>query len=143
LFENILNIWQFKGKQPTRRDLSVKPSKISQTPYIRRFGSWSDALKSFVEYANGNDAQTNIETNEISKSTKKTSREPSLRLRFKVLKRDDFKCRICGQSPATTTGLELQVDHVIPWSKEGETIIENLQTLCFKCNQGKSNLPMK
>ncbi|GBE05977.1 hypothetical protein BMS3Abin10_01618 [bacterium BMS3Abin10] len=28
LFENILSIWQHKGKQPTRRDLSVNPSKF-------------------------------------------------------------------------------------------------------------------
>ncbi len=51
LFENILNIWQYKGKQPTRRDLILKPSKISQYPYNRRFKSWSNALlfKKLVE----------------------------------------------------------------------------------------------
>ncbi|PWB55017.1 MAG: hypothetical protein C3F06_03170, partial [Candidatus Methanoperedenaceae archaeon] len=52
LFENILNIWQYKGKQPTRRDLIFKPSKISPYPYNRRFKSWSNALISFVKYAN-------------------------------------------------------------------------------------------
>ncbi|RKX24889.1 MAG: hypothetical protein DRP45_07160 [Candidatus Zixiibacteriota bacterium] len=34
----------------------------------------------------------------------------------------------------------MEVDHKIPWSKGGETIEENLQTLCSECNQGKSNL---
>lgn len=59
------------------------------------------------------------------------------------MRNDDFKCKICGRSPATQTGLKLEVDHIIPWDKGGETIIENLQTLCFDCNQGKSNLSMK
>ena len=139
LFENILNIWQHKGKQPTRRDLNFKPSKISQGPYNRRFKSWSYTLLSFVEYANGTDIQ-NIEIPQISDSIKKTNRDPSLRLRFKVLKRDNFSCKQCGVSPAKDKNVELHVDHIKPWSKGGETILENLQTLCQKCNLGKSNI---
>ncbi|MDR2876514.1 MAG: HNH endonuclease [Chromatiales bacterium] len=27
-----------------------------------------------------------------------------------------------------------------PWSKGGETVIENLRTLCSLCNIGKSNV---
>lgn len=139
LFENILNIWQYKGKQPTRKDLNFKPSKISQSPYNRRFKSWSYTLLSFVEYANETDIQ-NIETPQISDSIKKTNRDPSLRLRFKVLKRDNFSCKQCGASPAKDKNVELHVDHIKPWSKGGETILENLQTLCQKCNLGKSNI---
>jgi HNH endonuclease/Homing endonuclease associated repeat len=139
LYENILNVWQHKGKQPTRRDLSIEPSKISKGPYNRRFNSWSHALQSFIEYASGNDIQ-NIETAQISGSIKKTNRDPSLRLRFKVLKRDNFSCKQCGASPAKDNNVELHVDHIQPWSKGGETIMENLQTLCQKCNLGKSNL---
>ena len=71
----------------------------------------------------------------------KTKRYVSDRLRFKIMKRDNFKCQQCGWSPATGTGgRELQVDHKIPWSKGGETTFENLRTLCSKCNIGKGNL---
>jgi len=31
------------------------------------------------------------------------------------------------------------IDHILPWSKSGETHEENLQTLCFDCNRGKTD----
>ena len=70
----------------------------------------------------------------------KTSRTISLQLRYKILKRDNFKCCACGASPAKDPNVELHVDHIIPWSKGGETEEDNLQTLCSMCNLGKSNL---
>lgn len=56
------------------------------------------------------------------------------------IKRDNFKCCACGASPAKAPSVELHIDHIIPWSKGGETTIDNLQTLCSKCNLGKSDL---
>ena len=54
--------------------------------------------------------------------------------------RDNFKCCKCGKSPAKDPSVELHVDHIIPWAKGGETVLENLQTLCSDCNLGKSDL---
>lgn len=138
LFENILNIWQHKGKQPTRRDLDSKPSKITQSPYNRRFSSWANAIKNFVEYANEKDAGF-IKKESTESNFKKTGRDPSLRLRFKVLKRDNFSCVMCGDSPAKNPITILHIDHIKPWSKGGETELSYLQTLCQNCNLGKSN----
>jgi 5-methylcytosine-specific restriction endonuclease McrA len=56
------------------------------------------------------------------------------------MRRDDFKCRLCGASPAISPGVILVVDHVVPWSKGGETVFGNLQKLCEVCNGGKSDL---
>ena len=70
---------------------------------------------------------------------KTKSRAISEKLRYKVLKRDNFKCCACGASPAKDPSVELHIDHIIPWSKGGESVLENLQTLCSKCNIGKSN----
>ncbi len=84
-----------------------------------------------------NDIQVRIE-NEMPMH--KTKRDINLRMRFLVMKRDNFKCCMCGRSPATTPGLELHIDHIKPWSKGGETVIDNLQTLCSDCNLGKSNI---
>ena len=78
-------------------------------------------------------------TAETKKPQHKTSRKIPDKLRYQVLKRDNFKCCICGASPAKNPSIELHIDHIIPWSKGGETLLENLQTLCSKCNLGKSD----
>lgn len=141
LFGNILNLWQLYGRQPRRSWLALPPSTISQSPYKRRFGSWKKALQCFVDYANGNpDSQNREESSTVTSVTcKRTPRDPSLRLRWRILNRDRFVCRNCGASPAKGHDVELQVDHIVPWSKGGETVLDNLQTLCSKCNLGKSN----
>lgn len=58
-------------------------------------------------------------------------------IRYDVLKRDGHRCCICGRS--AREGVNLEVDHIIPVSKGGKTIMSNLQTLCDRCNRGKSN----
>ena len=70
---------------------------------------------------------------------KANTRIISDKLRYQVLKRDNFKCCACGASPAKDPSVELHIDHIIPWSKGGETTLENLQTLCSRCNLGKSD----
>lgn len=139
LFENILTLWQHYGRQPRRSELAKPPSSISQTPYNRRFRSWATALEAFVAYANENlnEVPASLEGSGIKV---RTSRDPSLRLRWHVLQRDCFICCACGASPALSPGVELHVDHIVPWSKGGETVFENLQTLCSVCNLGKSNV---
>jgi 5-methylcytosine-specific restriction endonuclease McrA len=138
LFENMMVLWEHYGRQPKRRETAHQPSTLSERPYTRRFGSWTKALEQFVEYANSQE-RTPPSPVELA-SGHRTSRDPSLRLRFLILKRDNFSCRACGASPALTPGLELHVDHIIAWSVGGETVVENLQTLCEACNLGKSNV---
>lgn len=58
-------------------------------------------------------------------------------LRFDILKRDNYRCQICGST--AQDGVKLHVDHIIPVSKGGKTEPSNLQTLCDRCNLGKSN----
>ncbi|MFA6016459.1 MAG: HNH endonuclease [Gallionellaceae bacterium] len=139
LFENILVLWQHLGRQPRRSELAAPPSTISQSPYNRRFGSWTATLEAFVDYANGNGVES-IETHASENTTRRaTGRDPSIRLRWFVLQRDRFTCRACGASPAISQGVELHVDHILAWSRGGDTVLENLQTLCAVCNLGKSD----
>ena len=133
-------MWEHLGHQPRRSNLTDEVSEFSQSPYNRRFKSWTNALQCFVSWANEEELIAPDENIDTSDNKKKTGRDPSLRLRFKVMQRDKFTCQHCGASPAKDPSVELHLDHIVPWSKGGETTYENLQILCLKCNLGKSNL---
>jgi hypothetical protein len=139
LFANLEAIWRHLGRQPRRSDLDQVTTNACAWTYANRFGSWRRALEAFVAWVNA-DGNTSAEQPVIVPAGRQTVRQPSLRLRFRVLRRDRFCCRLCGRSPAATPGLELQVDHVVAWAEGGETVLDNLQTLCGDCNLGKSNL---
>lgn len=57
---------------------------------------------------------------------------------WSVLARDNWTCCSCGRS-SKEEGIILEVDHIVPRSKGGNDDKDNLQTLCKKCNVGKSN----
>lgn len=166
--DEIERMWISLGRQPTSTDIVKRNiSLYSIDTYKRRFGGWRKALEAFINYINqtsiheGENSEEvksvyqigSVENNIPSKKTVDrseddtprklrhiTSRNINTRLRFKVLQRDNFKCCACGASPAKDSSVVLHVDHIVPWSKGGETVIENLQTLCSKCNLGKSNI---
>jgi hypothetical protein len=53
------------------------------------------------------------------------------KLRWQVFQRDNYQCRKCGCRE------DLTVDHIIAEINGGETVLDNLQTLCRPCNSGK------
>jgi len=55
-----------------------------------------------------------------------------------ILKRDGYKCVICGKG--IKDGVELHVDHIKPKDLGGKATIENGQTLCSQHNFLKKNL---
>lgn len=61
------------------------------------------------------------------------------KLREFIKARDHFTCCNCGNSTSIEPNLLLEIDHIIPVSKGGRTVEDNLQTLCWKCNRAKSN----
>jgi len=141
LFSALYDLWVTLGRQPSYLEVKSPACPFHVATYERRFGSWRQALEAFVSYANSEDmTPPPLSTDPQGAALRRRSRSPDLRLRFKVLQRDRFRCCACGASPSVTHGVLLQVDHINPWSKGGETVIENLQTLCSACNQGKTNL---
>lgn len=148
LFNNLKEVWIHKGSQPVFRDMSKNPSKYTGCLYCDRYGGWRKALEAFIKYFNSDNIDIR-DSKKIESSTDKifienlkqrrTNRNISERMRFSILLRDGFRCQSCGRSPVKSPGIELHVDHKIPWSKGGETISENLQTKCKDCNFGKGN----
>lgn len=67
----------------------------------------------------------------------------NLRLRTEVLERDNYTCQMCGyaakQTYADGEAVRLEADHIIPLKDNGETTVDNLQTLCARCNAGKKS----
>ncbi len=141
-YENLEEIWTRLGRQPRQHEMTRPLSRISQGSYSRRFGGWRKALEAFVEWINAERPEASPTQAHASDGdgSHSTPRCPSLRLKFIVMRRDRFCCRHCGKSPANVVGVVLHVDHIVPWSKGGETTLDNLQTLCESCNLGKSNL---
>jgi len=113
-------------------------SKYVAGAYADRFGTWRKALERFVEYVNSEGVIVVNESRSTQKTIEKhkTKRSPSWRLRFIVMRRDGFKCKIDGRSPATDPTVTLEADHIKPWTEGGETVLDNLQALCSKCNKG-------
>ena len=160
-FKNLEEIWIKLGRQPLYREIEKPFSKLSVGAYDARFGSWRKALEAFAAYMNVEESESNsvklvvqktlqvftsaatqkpMVSTEKSSIVHKTKRQVSDRLRFRVFYRDGMTCKICGKSRAKYHDLELAVDHIFPWSKGGETVFENLQTLCQPCNGGKGDL---
>jgi hypothetical protein len=80
---------------------------------------------------------------ELSKSTPIEPPKPQARrhipgeLREMVYKRDNYRCRYCGEQVIRATAT---IDHVIPYSKGGKTELNNLVTACDECNLIKHDL---
>lgn len=146
-FNNLLDVWTYYGRQPTSSEMNKKPSIVGSKAYTKRWGSWLKALESFVKEVEKDNKPKVAREGEHQKQKivihQKTpdedKRDVKLGLRYKVLVAGHFKCAKCGRSPATSFGLELEIDHKIPFSKGGKTIFENLQVLCKDCNSGKSD----
>jgi len=64
------------------------------------------------------------------------NRAPTPGLRMRILKRDDYRCRICGRRSADHVDVELHVHHIRPWAQGGVTEESNLVTLCHTCHNG-------
>jgi hypothetical protein len=138
LFENLATVWVALGRQPRKSEMTRPLSRFTQHPYVKRHGSWLAAMRAFVAAA---DREATVAADARPKAAQppRGPRDPSLRLRFQVMRLDRFRCRNCGAAPAVTPGVLLHVDHIVPWSSGGPTTLNNLQTLCQNCNLGKAD----
>lgn len=61
------------------------------------------------------------------------------RLRFEILKRDNFRCQYCG---AAAPNVQLQIEHILPVIAGGTNDPDNLCAACQRCNAGKAAIEL-
>lgn len=143
LMLNLKKVWNTLGRQPLCVEM-VKPlSKYRPKVYARHFGSWNAALEQFVQYAEKGKRLPPLGggwrgVDHKAKHIKRFKEIITKSMRYDILRRDNFKCRLCGANPAVDPLVKLHIDHIIPLAKGGKTIKSNLQTLCRDCNMGKA-----
>lgn len=98
-------------------------------------GDFANTCIDEVCYALGGISSRRMPAQDDYASYQRSLLTPSLR--YDILKRDGFRCTICGRGQED--GVKLHVDHIKPVSKGGETTPSNLRTLCQDCNLGKSD----
>jgi 5-methylcytosine-specific restriction endonuclease McrA len=64
------------------------------------------------------------------------SRQNRVANRHRILARDHYRCQYCGQRG---TAFDLTLDHILPRSRSGRTLAENLVACCRSCNNRKGN----
>lgn len=146
-FENLLSVWTHYGRQPRYQEMNASPSVVGGKAYMTRWGTWNRAIHAFTDYVESDGRASGTETlppvpTDAAPASPPTPRpedrrEPAIGVRYGVLRRDRFRCVSCGRSPATDLACELHVDHIVPFSKDGKTTLDNLRALCAACNLGK------
>ncbi len=131
-------------KYKDRGDLEFEPESAKRDPEVvigikQTLAYARDVIKSHERSA----LETSTDSSEGSPSTEWMANERAkltAGLRYLILQRDGFRCRLCGKSAGDENFVKLEVDHVHPVSKWGRTVQENLQTVCRYCNRGKSDI---
>lgn len=126
----------------SRLGLAIIDEKVLNVEY--KFTYTSDggmAQRSFTVPMNEENIIELINQLESKLSLKAQTKEQralmTTKLRTFIKERDNFTCCQCGNSTHKEPNLLLEVDHIIPISKGGLTLEDNLQTLCWKCNRSK------
>lgn len=133
--------WKKHGSVPSRRQLEAFLEKgncpFRYKSFLNFFGGIGPLARRIVQVQRGELSEARLYQRRSSKA--ELARAVSLKVRHAVLKRDGHQCVKCGASPRKDKSVVLEVDHVIPVSRGGSRESENLQTLCFACNQGKKD----
>jgi hypothetical protein len=136
LILNLETVWKELGFPPGKRQIATLGAKISESPYRRYWGSVRVACEALAAYHNGSISREQLTAGNCTENSRTSV---PLKDRWTVLKRDNYRCAKCGASPSNDHRVELEVDHVYPVAKGGRNTLENLQTLCRACNQGKKD----
>lgn len=136
LIANLEAAWKQLGYPPGKRQIATMGEKISESPYKRHWGSVRSACEALAAFHEGKMSREQLLAGNPDEPTRTTI---PLKDRWAILKRDNYRCAKCGASPSNDHTVELEVDHIRPVARDGGNTLDNLQTLCRRCNQGKKD----
>ena len=140
MVEAFKSCWRKHGSVPSKRQLETYLEQnncpFRWISYMNVWGGLQALARRVVDFEKGHIPESAL----YQRRSQATIRRPiSLKDRDAVLKRDNYRCVNCGASPKIDKSVQLEVDHILPVVKGGTNVLENLQTLCFECNQGKKD----
>ncbi|OEU71741.1 MAG: hypothetical protein BA863_06600 [Desulfovibrio sp. S3730MH75] len=127
----LISIWliasEYGGILPSAKDISWR-LRLSASSFEEIMGELIS--HGFIEN-NGITAGKKIIASDIAEENGFGSRHISKALRSKIMDRDGNKCTGCESLN------NLEIDHIVPISRGGESVENNLQVLCRSCNRKK------
>ena len=135
------------GKEKLEKNLGFEPVDMSTAyfpkyvfEYVSSGGNASTQCEIVIDIENLNKFIHFLsEKIKFSKTAAGQRALMTSKLRQHIKERDNFTCKQCGASLKQEPHLLLEIDHIIPVSKGGLTVEDNLQTLCWRCNRSKGS----
>lgn len=124
--------------------ISPRPADKEQLAYVARIHEWPRRLRELEEegwqiVSNVDDPTLPPGSYKLPSMDKRPPRvREAIKLRYKILDRDNRACQDCGRRPAQ--GASLQIHHVLPVHRGGRSEDGNLITLCIQCHGGRHAL---
>ncbi|MEU8877918.1 HNH endonuclease signature motif containing protein [Streptomyces javensis] len=126
------------------KEISPRPADKEQLAYVAKIQEWPRRLRELEEA--GWQIISNVDDPTLPPGSYRLPtlemRPPRVReaikLRYKILDRDNKTCQDCGRTPAQ--GISLQIHHILPVHKGGKNDEDNLVTLCLQCHGGRHAL---
>ena len=123
LYENRRKFFQQEVDNNCEDYCVNKLSKFEKEASCKEFGHLCPAFfvsECFTETQEGRNRSRNISHSTI----------------IRVVRRDNNTCQVCGK---TLLDREIEIDHIIPFSRGGTSDENNLRVTCLKCNREKGN----
>ncbi len=123
------------------QEISPRPADKEQLAYVAKIQEWPRRLRELEEegwqiVSAVDDPTLPPGSYRLPTLEKRPPRvRKAIKLRYKILDRDDHACQDCGRLPAQ--GVSLQIHHILPVHKGGKNDEENLITLCVQCHGGR------
>ncbi len=135
LMTNLEEVWRRKGRRPMQGDLQ-RAKRGGYQAYCRRWGTLKRACQLLAAHKRGE--VTREELLAAGPAVRRARRKGiSPATRWRVLRRDRYRCQACGVAAGDGPRVRLEVDHIVPVARGGGNEEENLRALCRDCNRGK------